>query len=250
VNTPTAVIAEDEPPLRAELREALTKLWPELVICAEASDGFEALQALHQHSPQVMFLDIQMPGLSGLEVAQQASGKSNIVFISAYDRHAIEAFERGAIDYVQKPLSAARLSTTIDRLKQRLHAAPADLRDVAELLRGLSLRSGDYLKWLSVPHGGEVRLIMIEDICYLRADNKYTTVATAAAQFLLSSTLKMVKEKLDPDAFWQIHRSVVVNVAAIRAVHRSFRGTLEVKLKDRPEVLPVSAPYAHLFKHL
>jgi DNA-binding LytR/AlgR family response regulator len=224
---------------------------PELVICAEAADGFEALQALQQHSPQVMFLDIQMPGLNGLEVAQQASGKSNIVFISAYDRHAIEAFERGAIDYVQKPLSAARLSTTIDRLKQKLHAAPANLRDVAELLRGLSVHAGgDYLKWLSVPHAGEVRLIMIEDICYLRADNKYTTVATATAQFLLSSTLKLVKEKVDPHTFWQIHRSVIVNVAAVRAVHRSFRGALEVKLKERPEVLPVSAAYAHLFKHL
>jgi DNA-binding LytR/AlgR family response regulator len=250
VSSPTAVIAEDEPLLRAELRETLNKLWPELVICAEASDGFEALQALQQHSPQVMFLDIQMPGLSGLEVAQQAGGKSNIVFISAYDRHAIEAFERGAIDYVQKPLSAARLSTTIERLKQKIHAAPTDLRDVADLLRGLSVQGGNYLKWLSVPHGGEVRLIMIEDICYLRADNKYTTVATATAQFLLSSTLKCVKEKLDPQAFWQIHRSVVVNVAAIRAVHRSFRGMLEVKLKERSELLPVSAAYAYQFKHL
>jgi DNA-binding LytR/AlgR family response regulator len=250
MNPPTAVIAEDEPLLRTELRETLNKLWPELIICAEAADGFEALQALQKHSPRVMFLDIQMPGLSGLEVAQQASGKSDIVFISAYDRHAIEAFERGAIDYVQKPLSAARLSTTIDRLKQKLHSAPADLRDVAELLRGLSPPGGDYLKWLSVPHGGEVRFIMIEDVCFLQADNKYTTVATASAQFLLSSTLKLVKQKLDPSAFWQIHRSVVVNVAAIRAVHRSFRGSLEVKLKDRPEVLPVSAQYAHLFKHL
>ena len=250
MSSPTAVIAEDEPLLRAELRETLRKLWPELVICAEASDGFEALHALHQFSPHVMFLDIQMPGLSGLEVAQQASGKSTIVFISAYDRHAIEAFERGAIDYVQKPLSAARLSTTIDRLKQKLDAAPADLREVAELLRGLAAPAGDYLKWLSVPHGGELRLIMVDDVCYLQADNKYTTVATPSGQFLLSSTLKLVKEKLNPQAFWQIHRSVVVNVAAIRAVHRSFRGTLEVKLKERAEILPVSAAYAHLFKHL
>lgn len=250
MNSPTAVIAEDEPLLREELRETLRKLWPELVICAEATDGFEALQALHRHCPQVMFLDIQMPGLTGLQVAQQASGKSNIVFISAYDQHAIEAFERGAIDYVQKPLSAVRLSTTIERLKQKLHAAPADFRDVAQLLRGLTSHGGSYLKWLSVPHAGEVRLIMTEDICYLRADNKYTTVVTATAQFLLSSTLKLVKEKLDPESFWQIHRSVVVNVAAIRAVHRSFRGALEVKLKERPELLPVSAAYTHLFKHL
>jgi DNA-binding LytR/AlgR family response regulator len=250
MNAPTAVLAEDEVHLRTELREALHKLWPELVICSEAGDGFEALQALHQHAPQIMFLDIQMPGLSGLEVARQASGKSNIVFISAYERHAIEAFERGAIDYVQKPLSAARLSTTIERLKQRLQRPPADLGAVAEVLRRLTVSSGEYLKWLSVPYAGEVRLIMIGDVCYLRADNKYTAVATATAQFLLSSTLKLVKDKLDPQTFWQIHRSVVVNVAAIRAVHRTFRGALEVTLKERPEVLPVSAPYAHLFKHL
>ena len=250
MKSPTAVIAEDEPLLRAELRETLNKLWPELVICAEASDGFEALQALQQHSPRVLFLDIQMPGLSGLEVAQQASGKSTIVFISAYDGHALEAFERGAIDYVQKPLSAARLSTTIERLKRKLLTEPVELRNVTEVLRGYSPQGPNYLRWLSVPHGGEVRLIMTEDICFLQADNKYTTVATASTQFLLSSTLKLVKEKLDPHAFWQIHRSAVVNVAAIRAVYRSFRGTLEVKLKERPEVLPVSAAYAHLFKHL
>lgn len=250
MNAPTAVIAEDEPLLRAELRETLGKLWPELVICAEVDNGYDAVQALQRHSPQVMFLDIQMPGLNGLEVAQQASGKSNIVFISAYDRHALEAFEHGALDYVHKPISAARLLTTIERVKQKLQAPAPDLREMAGLLRSLTAQGGDHLKWLTVPHGSEVRLLMVDEICYLQADNKYTTVATASAQFLLSSTLKVVREQLDPRMFWQIHRSYVVNVAAIRAVNRNFRGTLDVQLKQRAETLPVSAAYAHLFKHL
>jgi DNA-binding LytR/AlgR family response regulator len=246
---PTAIIAEDEPLLRAELREMLGKLWPELVICAEAGDGFEAMRAISDFSPQVVFLDIQMPGLSGLEVAQQVNRKANVVFITAYDQHAIEAFEQGAIDYIPKPISAARLSTTIDRVKQRLNS-PQDLSNVAEMLRGMTGHGTPYLKWLTVPHANELRLVMIDEVCYLRADNKYTSVFTANSEFLLSSTLKLVKEKIDPAAFWQIHRSVVVNVAAIRSVSRSFRGSLEVQLKQRPESLPVSAAYAHLFKHL
>jgi DNA-binding LytR/AlgR family response regulator len=250
MSSPTAVIAEDEEILRVELRENLSKLWPELIICAEAENGFEALRALNEHAPQVIFLDIQMPGLNGIEIAQQASGRSNIVFISAYDQYAIEAFERGALDYVQKPISAARLSTTVERVKQKLLSAPAALEGVAELLRGLASPDTKYPKWLNVPHGGGVKLVMVEDICYLEADNKYTTVFTATAQFLLSSTLKLVKERLDPQLFWQVHRSVVVNVGAIRAVDRGFRGNLEISLKQRKEVLPVSAAYAHLFKHL
>jgi DNA-binding LytR/AlgR family response regulator len=245
-----ALIAEDESPLRTELREMLSALWPELVICKEAENGYEALRGLGEYNPRILFLDIQMPGLTGLEVAQHASGRAHIVFITAYERHAIEAFERGAIDYLQKPISAARLSTTIERLKQRLQTPPAAVDGMAELLRGLAGERPEYCKWLTVPHAGNVRLIMTDEICFLQADNKYTTVATPSAQFLLSSTLKVVKEKLDPKSFWQIHRSIVVHVAAIRAVSRTFRGALEVTLKERSDVLPVSAPYAHLFKHL
>jgi DNA-binding LytR/AlgR family response regulator len=246
----TALIAEDESTLRSELREMLSALWPELVICKEAENGYEALRGLGEYNPKILFLDIQMPGLTGLEVAQHASGRAHIVFITAYERHAIEAFERGAIDYLQKPISAARLSTTIERLKQRLQTPPAAVDGMAELLRGLAGERPEYCKWLTVPHAGNVRLIMTDEICFLQADNKYTTVATPGAQFLLSSTLKVVKEKLDPKSFWQIHRSIVVHVAAIRAVSRTFRGALEVTLKERSDVLPVSAPYAHLFNPL
>lgn len=249
MNGPTALIAEDEPLLRAEIREALGKLWPELQICAEAADGIQAVQALQKYAPQVLFLDIQMPELSGLEVAQQAAGKAQIVFITANHQHAIEAFDRGAIDYVQKPISTARLFTAVERVKQRLQSNSTP-HDVAQVLRELVSRGTEYRKWLTVPHANEVRLIMTDDICYLQADNKYTSVFTATAEFLLSSTLKQVKETLDPQMFWQIHRSTVVNVAAVHSVHRTFRGALEVKLKMRSETLSVSAQYAPLFKHL
>jgi len=249
VHHPTGVIAEDEPLLRSELREALAKLWPELRICAEATDGIEALQAVERHSPQVLFLDIQMPALNGLDVARQVVDKTHVVFITAYDQHALEAFEQGAVDYLHKPISYARLVTSIERLKSRLAAGPPAI-DVAEVLREISGQAHQYLNWLAVPHANEVRLVMTDEICYLQADNKYTSVFTPTAEFLLSSTLKLVREKLDPKVFWQIHRSTVVNVAAIQAVHRSFRGSLEIQLKRRTETLAVSSAYAHLFRHL
>lgn len=249
MSSPTALIAEDETVLRAELREQLRKLWPELYICAEAADGIEALRALHQFSPQVVFLDIQMPGLTGLEVARQVAGRAHVVFLTAHDEHAIEAFERGAIDYLQKPYSTARLAATIGRLRERLSAAPADL-DTTVLSRAGPTPAADYLKWLTVQHGHEIRLVATDEICYLRADNKYTALLTANKEFLLTTGLGQIRERLDPKAFWQIHRSVVVNVSAIRSVHRTFRGALEVSLKQRPEVLSVSAAHAHLFKHL
>ncbi len=249
MSSPTALIAEDESVLRAELREQLRQLWPELHICAEAADGIEALRALHQFAPQVVFLDIQMPGLTGLEVARQVAGRAHVVFLTAHDEHAIEAFERGAVDYLQKPYSTARLAATIGRLRQRLSAAPADL-DATVLSRVVPAPAADYLKWLTVQHGHEIQLVATDEICYLRADNKYTTLVIANKEFLLTSGLGQIKERLDPTAFWQIHRSVVVNVSAIRSVHRTFRGALEVSLKQRPEVLSVSAAHAHLFKHL
>jgi DNA-binding LytR/AlgR family response regulator len=250
VRAVTALIAEDEPLLREELKELLSAEWPELVICAETADGVAALQALEHFSPQVLFLDIQMPEMSGLEVAQRASGRAHVVFITAYDQYAVKAFERGALDYLQKPISAERLRLTVARVKERLRMPPADLRGVAELLRSLAPLETEYLRWLTVPCGEELRLVTAEDICYLRAENKYTTVVTADAEFLLNSTLKQMREKLNPQLFWQTHRSFVVNVGAIQAVHRSFRGGMEIKLKKRSELLPVSAAHAHLFKHL
>lgn len=244
----TALIAEDEPLLRAEIRDALRTLWPELVVAAEAGDGIEAIRAFDRLAPAVVFLDVQMPGATGLDVAEHVSGRAHVVFISAFDQHAIAAFERGAMDYLLKPFSTVRLELTVRRLQARLRQPPVELEALLALLRAGRDMESRYLKWLSVPHGNELKIVTTAEICYLRAENKYTTVAVANATFLVNSTLKQMKEQLDPASFWQIHRSIIVNVSAIDTIYRSFRGSLEVKLKQRSEMLPVSAAHAHLFK--
>ena len=246
--TPTAIIAEDEPLLRTELRDTLRSLWPELRISAEAADGLQAIAAFDRHGPNILFLDIQMPGATGIDVARHASGKAHVVFITAYDAYALSAFEQGAIDYILKPISEERLKVTIARLRERLREPPADLRGLAELLKSAVGGEPRYLKWLSVPHGSELRVVASAEILYLRSDNKYTTVHTRSSTFLLNSSLKEMLSKLDPAVFWQIHRSIIVNVGAIETIYRSFRGSLEVKLKERQELLPVSAAHAHLFR--
>jgi DNA-binding LytR/AlgR family response regulator len=248
MNGPGAVIAEDEPLIRREMREMLRQLWPELVILAEVGDGVEALAALERHCPDVVFLDIQMPGLSGLEVAQSLNGRAHVVFVTAFDRYAVAAFEQGALDYVLKPISMPRMRLAVERLRARLLEPPADLHRIAELLKELVPPESKYMKWLTVPHGEELRVVSAAEICYLRADQKYTTVVTPHGSFLMTSSLRNMKEKLDPQVFWQIHRSIVVNVAAIDRIYRSFRGALEVKVKGRDELLPVSTAHAHLFR--
>lgn len=245
-----AVVAEDEPLVRGEIRDALRNLWPELAIVAEAGDGNEALAAVERFAPRVVFLDIQMPGLNGLEVAQRLGGRAHVVFISAFDRYAIAAFEQGAVDYVLKPLALPRMKLTIDRLRARLSEPPADLARIADLLREVVPAESKYLKWLTVPHGAELRVVAAAEICYLRADHKYTTLVTGEGSFLMNTSLGQMREKLDPRMFWQIHRSVVVNVGAIDTIYRTFRGRLEVKLKGRGELLPVSAAHAHLFREV
>jgi DNA-binding LytR/AlgR family response regulator len=244
-----AVIAEDEPLLRAELKEMLTRLWPELSICAETEDGVEALHAIAQHAPDVLFLDIQMPGMSGLEVARQAGSKCHIVFVTAYDQYAVAAFEQGALDYVMKPFSASRLATTIARLKEKAGSAPANLEGLLQaLLKTRGTR--EYLRWITATQGQDLRLITVDEICYFQADSKYTLVVTPQQQSLIRRPIKELLEELDPAVFWQIHRGTVINVNAIAGVHRDIGGQLRVKLKERKETLPVSEPYVHLFKSM
>jgi DNA-binding LytR/AlgR family response regulator len=245
-----AVIAEDEVVLRGELRDTLAKVWPELLICAEAADGIEALRALNEHRPDILFLDIQMPGMSGLDVAKQASGKCHVAFVTAYDKYAVAAFEQGAVDYVMKPFSAARLATTVARLKEKAAGVPANLDGLLKALAEAAGSAKEYLRWITASQGDELRLITVEEICYFRSDDKYTVVVTAQQESVIRRPIKELVEELDPQLFWQIHRGTLVNVNAISGVTRDMGGRLRVKLKERKEMLPVSEPYVHLFKQM
>jgi DNA-binding LytR/AlgR family response regulator len=250
VRAPTAVIAEDEPVLRAQLRELLGAVWPGLQIVATAEDGLQAASALQEHAPDVLFLDIQMPGLSGLEVARQASGRHHVVFVTAYHQYAVAAFEEGAVDYVVKPLNAERLATACARVKSRLSSAPADLENLLRVLAGMSAPRQSYLRWINASMGTDVKLITVDEVRYFQADTKYTRVVTAQGESLIRKSLKELLDELDPALFWQIHRSTVVNVGAIAGVTRDFAGHLTVKLKDRKETLAVSQPFTHLFRQM
>jgi len=245
----TAILAEDEPLLRDELRQLLEQLWPQLQIVAEAEDGLEALHALEAQRPQVLFLDIQMPGLSGLDVARAASGRCHVVFVTAYERYAVAAFEQGAVDYLLKPFSPARLASAVARLQERLNSMPAQLDGLLRTLaEGAPKRS--YLRWINAAQGRDVRLVTTEEICYFRSCSKYTELVTAEGATLIRKTIRELLDELDPDVFWPIHRGVVVNANAIAAVHRKLNGQLEVRLKARPETLPVSEACAWRFRQM
>lgn len=247
---PTAIIAEDEPVLRAELRELLAALWPELDVRADIGDGPAALRAIDEHEPTVLFLDIEMPGVTGLEVARRASGRCHVVFVTAYDKYAVAAFEQGAVDYVMKPFSEARLAATIRRLKAQLAAPPADLDGLLKGLAASLAQRKDHLRWITAAQGDTLRLITVDEICYFRADHKYTLVVTPDSEALIRRPLKALAEEVDPNAFWQIHRSAMVSVKEIAGVNRDFRGHLTVRLKQRKETLPVGESYVHLFRQM
>lgn len=250
MNAPTAVIAEDEPVLRAQLKELLGGVWPELNVVAAAEDGLQAVRALERHNPDVLFLDIQMPGLTGLEIAKRASGRHHVVFVTAYDQYAVAAFEEGAVDYVMKPLTAARLATACGRVKERLPLTPADLRGVLDALAKRAAQANPHLRWINASLGAEVKLITVDEISYFQSDTKYTRVVTADGESLIRKPLKELLDELDPASFWQIHRSTIVNVNAIASVSRDFAGHVIVKLKNRKETLPVSQPFAHRFRQM
>lgn len=250
---PTAVVAEDEATLRHELVEQLGKLWPELSIVAEAADGVQALRLLDEFKPDLLFLDIEMPGATGLEVARQVAGRSHVVFVTAYDQYAVAAFDQGAVDYLLKPLVPARLFTAISRLKQRLQQgqAPAQLGSV---LDQLSARPADAsrapLRWINASVGQALKLITVDEVLYFQSDNKYTRVVTREGEALIRKPLKELVDELDAQQFWQIHRSTLVNAMAVAAVTRDFRGRMQVKLKHRDEALLVAESYVHLFKQM
>jgi DNA-binding LytR/AlgR family response regulator len=248
MKNPTAIIAEDEATLLDQLVEQLRGVWPELTIAGTATDGVGALRLIAQHRPDVVFLDIQMPGASGLEVARQARG-CRIVFVTAFDQHAVAAFEQGAIDYILKPVTAARLFTAIGRLKERLTSAPPPLAGALEALSAGAAQRAP-LRWINASVGQNLKLITIDEVLFFQADSKYTRVVTAATEALIRKPLKELVEELDPQQFWQIHRATLVNAAAIDRVARDLRGRMLVHIKQRPETLLVSDAYTHLFRQM
>jgi DNA-binding LytR/AlgR family response regulator len=250
-----AIIADDEEQLRTYLKSKLAKHWPELIICGEAENGLEALKLIDTCRPAIAFLDIKMPGLSGIEVAQKISANCRVVFITAFDQYAVEAFENEAVDYLLKPVTDKRLEKTIERLKKQISAISKPPNDFSRTMDRLLAALKDnqpsgYLKWVKVRHGDEVRLISIDEVSYFKAEDKYTVVKTLEGESLIKKSIRQLTEELDPDQFWRIHRGTIINVNRIDKVSRSFAGRLIITLKDLPETLTVSRSYAPLFKQM
>ena len=251
------VIAEDEPLLRQSLSEQLERAWPALEIVAECEDGAEALEAIAEHRPEVAFLDIRMPGLTGLEVAAgaaEASPATEVVFVTAYDQYAVDAFERGAVDYLLKPIAPERLAATVRRIQARLAGGAPSNEALAALLRefdaGRLAAAATPLTWITASAGRETRLIMVDDVLYFRADNKYTTVMTAEGEALMRKPIRELLAELDPAVFKQIHRSTIVNLKAVASVVRDDTGKGTLRLRQRSETLLVSQPFMTLFRHM
>jgi DNA-binding LytR/AlgR family response regulator len=259
--TLTAVLAEDETLLRQFLKKKLEKLWPELSIVGEADDGRSAVELISALKPTVAFLDIRMPELTGLEVASdiaESSPDTHIVFVTAYHEYAVAAFDRGAVDYVLKPIQEDRLMTTIARLKSHIEAddkdAPTLPDNMAQLIASLKreMKGGgaEPMRWIKASLGNTLKMISITDVLFFNSDEKYTRVVTATEEALIRKPLRELLDELDANIFWQIHRGTIVNVAAIAGVTRDFRGDATVKVKNHTEQLKVSRPFSHLFKQM
>ena len=248
---PTALIADDEPLLADQLQRKLLELWPELEIRAIVGNGRAAVDAVADHRPDICFLDIRMPVLNGIEVARLIGAETRVVFVTAYDEYAIEAFERGAVDYLLKPIGLDRLRATIDRLRASVAQPPADLTALLAQLAGrLQPQGTDYLSWIRAGVGDTVRLIAVDDVLFFQAGDKYTRVVTRTGEAWIRTTIKELAATLDPARFWQIHRATLVNVREVAAMARTNRDAGELQLKDHPERLDVSRGYLHLFRQM
>ncbi|MDO9011964.1 MAG: LytTR family DNA-binding domain-containing protein [Gallionella sp.] len=244
-----AIIADDEQHLAEDLQRRLKTLWPELQIVSVVYDGMAAEQALTEFKPDIAFLDIRMPGQSGLEAARAAMSDCRVVFVTAFDDHAVEAFEQAAVDYLLKPVSDARLQHCVERLQQRSMVAPdALLMRLQQLLARQT--HPEPLRWLRVQMGQTVRMVAVEEVCYFQSTDKYTTVLTPDAEWLLRTPLKELTGQLDSEQFWQVHRGTLVNVRQIVSACHDLLGKVTLTLRDRPEKISVSRRYAHLFRQM
>ncbi|MGH8249823.1 MAG: LytR/AlgR family response regulator transcription factor [Steroidobacteraceae bacterium] len=256
---PTALVADDEPLLREALARQLALAWPELAVVAKARNGREAIELFDARQPDVCFLDVHMPGVSGIEAARHIGRRAHLVFVTAYDQYAVQAFAEGVLDYLVKPVETERLAETVARLKERI-AASRPASNTEDLLRELAAQlqrasSGAPLRWIRAQVGATLRMISIDHVDYLRSDTKYTRVAWRGedgrpAEALVRVALKDLAAQLDPEQFAQVHRAVVVNLRAISHVTRGDNETAEMHLKGRSEVLPVSRGYLHLFRQM
>ena len=251
---PTAVIADDERLMREQIIDRLKEAWPELQMVGEASNGNEAIAIVQSEEPDIVFLDIRMPGMDGIQTARALAGRVHVVFVTAHDEYAISAFEHGAIDYLLKPPEPQRVALTCERLRARLKQAPDPMND---LLAQLSQRLGaggvkprEYMRWVQASVGANIRMIPTSDILFFRAEDKYTRVQTQRFEALIRKPIKELIDELDPDEFWQIHRSTVVRVEAVEQVSRDFRGRQIVHVKGSAQKLEVSRSFNHLFKQM
>jgi DNA-binding LytR/AlgR family response regulator len=254
MSAPRVLVADDEPHLAAGLAQRLAELWPGLEVAATVGNGLEALERLETLRPDIAFLDIRMPGLSGLEVAGRLDFPCRVVFVTAFDQYAVAAFEREAVDYLLKPVSDERLGRTLARLRQALAQPPAPpSAALLEQLRTLLAGAGGGpapLRWIKAQSGQAVRLVPVDEISHFQAGDKYVTVYTRDAELLIRTPIKELAAQLDPEQFWQVHRGTLVNVRQVLAARSDAMGHLSLQLKSRPERLRVSRAFAHLFKQM
>lgn len=251
----TALIADDEPLLRQHMRAQLQRLWPELRIVDEARNGQEALELFEVHQPAIVFLDIQMPGLNGIETARALARRAHLVFVTAFEQYAVQAFEQGAIDYLVKPLDPERLADTVERLRQRVAHSQVDHAALELVLGRVAQAMGRsparvWLQWIKASVGASVRLIPVEQVAYIRAEEKYTLVAWDEGEALIRKSIRELADELDPEQFVQTHRSVIVNLRHVREMVRGLNETAELRLHGREETLPVSRSYLHHFRQM
>jgi DNA-binding LytR/AlgR family response regulator len=251
---PSAGVADDERLMREQIIDRLKEAWPELLIVGEASNGREAIAMVQSLQPDILFLDISMPGMDGIETARALAGRAHVVFVTAHDQYAISAFEHGAVDYLLKPAEPERVALTCQRLRERLKQAPDPMDEVlAQLSQRLGtggLKPREYMRWVQASVGANIRMIPTSEILFFRAEDKYTLVKTRGVEALIRKPIKELIEELDPDEFWQIHRSTVVRVDAVEQVSRDFRGHQIVHVKGSDEKLEVSRTFNHLFKQM
>ena len=250
----SALIADDEPPMRDQLRARLGDVWPELQIVGEAANGLEAVSMAAALKPDIVFLDIRMPGQSGIDAARRLYENCHVVFVTAYDQYAVDAFEQGAMDYLLKPVVAERLQLTCERLKKRLTKAPENidhhLEQLTRILQQGEPKKPEYLRWIQAQVGTSLRMISTKEVLFFQSDEKYTLVQTAQAEMLIRKTLKELADELDPNEFWRIHRSTLVRVDAIAEVSRDDRGRQMLKVRNFPTALEVSRNHSHLFQQM